>query len=189
MINFSEIGKGARILVDGKPYEVLEANHLKKAQRRPVLQARMLNLITGKIVAHTIHQGESFDQPEMAKKMAKFVYGHREKFIFCDIDNPANRFELLPEQMGAKSNFLKPGQEVETLSFEDQIISIDLPIKMIFKVIDAPPGLKGDTAQGGVKQVKIETGYQLNVPLFIAEGEQIEINTETGEYVRRAPSA
>lgn len=185
MINFSEISKGVKILIDGKPYEVLEAKHLKKAQRRPVLQTRLRNIITGEIINYTAHQGEAFEEPDIEKLDATFLYAHREKYFFCLTQDKSKRFEFAKEQLGQKANFLKPNLEVEALSFEGEIVNISLPIKMNFKVIEAPPGIKGDTAQGGVKPATLETGYQLNVPLFVDAGDIVEINTETGEYVRR----
>ncbi len=185
MINFSEISKGVKILIDQKPYEVLEASHLKKAQRRPVLQTRLRNIITGELISYTIHQGDAFEEPDIEKLDAVFLYSHRERYVFCLAQDKSKRFELTKEQLGQKANFLKPNLTVEAISFEDKIVNISLPIKLQLRVTEAPPGLKGDTAQGGVKQVTLETGYQLNVPLFVQEGDIIEVNTETGEYTRR----
>ncbi len=185
MISFSEISKGVRILIDGNPYEVLEANHLKKAQRRPVLQTKLKNIITGEIINYTIHQDDSFETPDIDKVDAIFLYSHRGKYVFCKLDNKSERFELSKEQLGQKVNFLKPNLKVEALIFEGKIVNISLPIKIQLKVIEAPPGIKGDTVQGGVKQVTLETNYQINVPLFVKAGDIVEINTETGEYVRR----
>jgi len=185
MINFREISRGTRIIIDGKPYEVLQASHLKKAQRRPVLQTRLRNMISGEIMNYTMHQGDSFEEPEIKKLSAVFLYAHRHKYVFCQADDRAKRFELTKEQLGQKANFLKPDLKVEALIFEEKIVDVSIPIKIWLKVKEAPPGIKGDTAQGGVKQITLETGYQLNVPLFVEEGDIIEVNTQTGEYVKR----
>ena len=98
----------------------------------------------------------------------------------------AKRFEINQEQIGELAKYMKPNSEIEMIEYEGKIININLPIKMDFKVIEAPPGIKGDTAQGGTKSIKIETGTMVNVPLFIEEGDTIRVNTQTGLYVERA---
>ena len=115
------------------------------------------------------------------------LYAHlfRDKFVFCAKDNPSARFELSQEAVSDKAKFLKPNSEIEIVEFNSRVISINLPIKMQFKVIEAPPAIKGNTAQGGNKAVKIETGAMVNAPLFIEAEDIIEVNTETGEYAGR----
>jgi len=154
-------------------------------QRKPVAQTKIRNIITGKILSRNFQHMESFKEAEIEYKKVKFVYFHRDKFVFCDIQNPSARFELPAEIIGDKAKFLKPNSEVEVVSFQGKTINIRLPIKMDFKVIEAPPAIRGNTAQGGAKVVIIETGAQISVPLFVNEGDVIKINTETGEYVER----
>jgi len=92
---------------------------------------------------------------------------------------------LNQEQIGSQAQFLKPGQIVKTLIYKEKTINISLPIKVHLKVIEAPPGIRAGRAEAGTKQVTLETGAKINVPLFIKEGDIIEVNTQTGEYVRR----
>jgi len=115
----------------------------------------------------------------------KFLYSHRDKFVFCEMNDPSKRFEISEEQIGDMAMYLKPNSPIEVMEFEDKIINIFMPIKMDFKVIEAPPSIKGNTAQGGVKAVKIETGTMINVPLFVESGDIIRVNTQTGEYTER----
>lgn len=185
MIDHTQLRKGVRIIIDGQPYEILESMPLKKAQRRVVIQARIKNLITGAVFEKNFHQGDVFDEAELEKFQAKFLYSHKDKFFFCDSKNPSKRFDFAKEKISQVSDFLKPNQIVDGLMFQDKIINISLPIKIQLKVSQAPPGIKGDTAQGGTKTVVLETGKEINTPLFIEEGDIIEINTEKGEYVRR----
>jgi elongation factor P len=185
MITHSDIRKGTRIIIDGEPYEVLEASPLKKAQRRVVIQSRIKNLISGVVISRNFHQGDVFEEAEINKFSAKFLYSHRGKFVFCKEDDPSKRFELTQEQIGERGQFLKPNQIVEGVVFQDKIINVILPIKIQLKVVEAPPGDKSGRAQPGTKQVVLETGAKINVPLFINTGDVIEINTETGEYTRR----
>jgi len=185
MIDHTQIRRGVRMIIDNQPYEVLESMPLKKAQRRVVIQTRIKNLITGNVFDRNFHQGDIFEEAELKKFQAKFLYSHRDKFVFCQENNPSKRFELLKEQLGETVKFLKQNQTVEGLIFDDKIINISLPIKIQLAVKETPPGVKGDTAQGGTKIAILETGAEISVPLFIEEGDVIEINTEKSEYVRR----
>ncbi|MDD5013442.1 MAG: elongation factor P, partial [Candidatus Pacebacteria bacterium] len=106
-------------------------------------------------------------------------------YVFSETDNASKRFELTEEQIGDKCKFLKANEKVETIVFNDKIINVILPIKVKLKVTEVTPGVKGDRAQGGNKSITIETGAKINAPLFIEEGDIIEINTESGDYVRR----
>lgn len=185
MLTHTDLKKGARIILDGQPFEVLESNQLKKAQRRPIVQTKIKNLITGNVFDRNFQQGEVFEEAELIKLKAKFLYSHRERYFFCEEENPSKRFDLSLEQIGEQIKFLKANDSIEALIFEDKIISILLPIKVQLKVVEAPPGVQGDRSQGGTKTVILETGAKADVPLFVEEGDVVEINTETGEYVRR----
>ena len=185
MINYNELKPGVVFILDGEPYEVLEFSFLRMQQRKPVAQTKIRNIITGKILSRNFQHTESFQEAEIDYKKVKFLYSHKDKFTFCDIQNPSDRFELLAEIIGDKAKFLKLNSEVEIVSFQDKIVNIRLPIKMDYKVVEAPPAIRGNTAQGGTKNVTIETGAQVVVPLFINEGDTIKINTVTGEYTER----
>jgi len=197
MINYNDLKPGTVFILDGQPYQVVEFSFLRMQQRKPVAQTKIRNLITGKVISRNFQHTESFEEAEIKYREVKFLYSHpdrkssisngtsRGKFIFCEINDPSKRFELSEEQIGDASRFLKPNSEVSIMEFQDKIINISLPIKLEFKVIEAPPSVRGNTAQGGVKVVKIETGALINVPLFIGEGDIIRINTQTGEYTER----
>lgn len=185
MLNHNDLRKGTRFLMDGQPYEVLDFFPIKKAQGRAIVQTKIKNLLTGAMVEKNFHQGDSFEEAELTKIEIKFLYSHKEKYVFCEKNNPSKRFELSKEQIGETAKYLKNNELVEGLVFEEKIISVLLPVKVQLKVIEAPPGIKGERAQAGTKSVKLETNTEINVPLFVEEGDVIEINTETNEYVRR----
>jgi len=185
MISYTDLKKGVLINIDGQPYEVLEAMPQRYAQRKLMIQTKVRNIINGSVLERTIHQGETFEEAEINKVKAKFLYAHKDRFFFCEEQNPSNRFDLGREQMGNRSSFLKPNIVLDALVFNGKIINISLPIKIRLKVIEAPPGTKGDRAQSGTKMVTLETGAQINVPLFIEQDDIIEVNTETGEYTQR----
>ena len=185
MLGANDLKGGVFFLFDGQPYEVMETHHLKMQQRRPVVQTRMRNVLNGKIVEHNFQQSESIEEADIQKKTVKFLYNHKDQYWFSEIDDASKRFQLGETVMGEATKFMKANTELEALMWNEKIINVELPIKMEMKVVEAPPSTRGNTAQGGVKQVKIETGATINVPLFINEGETIKINTQTGEYVER----
>lgn len=185
MLSHSDLRKGVQLIIDGEPYEVLEANAMKKAQRRVTIQGKLRNLVTGTIAERNIHQGETFDEANIEKVHLKFIYEHRGAYVFSDPRSPNNRLQFSAQQVGPQASFLSPNTLVEGLSFEGKIITFSLPIKMTLRVKDTPPGVKGDRAQGGTKTATLETGAIIQVPLFVEEGDLIEVNTQTGEYARR----
>jgi len=185
MLSHNDLKKGVRVILDGQPYEVLESNFMKKAQRRPVIQTKIKNLITGNVFSRNFQQGEVFEEADLEKLKAKFIYEHRGRFFFSYENDPSKRFDLTAEQISSQVKFLKKDQEIEVLLFKGEIINILLPIKIQLKVTEAPPGVIGDRAQGGNKTITLETGAKIQAPLFIKSGDSVEINIETEEYVRR----
>lgn len=195
MINYNELKPGVFFVMDGEPYEVLEFGFMRMQQRKPVAQTKIKNMVTGKVLNRNFQHTDSFQEAEIDYKKVKFLYAHRpastrlseagDKFVFCETNNPSARFELPQEAIGEQARFLKPNAEVEVVSFEGRLINVKIPIKMQFKVIEAPPSIKGNTAQGGNKSIKLETGAMVSAPLFVNEGDIIEVNTQTGEYSGR----
>jgi elongation factor P len=185
MLAYTELTKGILFVYEGDPYEVVEANFVRMQQRKAVVQTRIRNLVTGKMLDRTWQASDSFEEAEVERKNAVFLYASRGEFWFHVKGDPKSRFALTAEVIGDQAKFLKPNMELETFVFNDKVIKVKIPIKMEFKVIEAPPGTKGNTAQGGNKTVTIEGGAKVNVPLFVEQDEIIRINTETGEYVER----
>ena len=185
MLSYADLKKGVQIIIEGEPYEVLEARPLKMAQRRAVIQTKIRNLITGNVFSRNFQQGETFEEAEISKTEVKFLYTHREKYVFCYLGNSLKRFELKAEEIGEQRKFLKPNQIVEALIFKDKVINVSLPIKVHLRVVEAPPALRTGRAEAGTKQITLETGTKISAPMFIKDGNVIEVNTETGEYVRR----
>lgn len=185
MLDYSDLRKGVQIVLEGEPCEILEARPMKKARGQATLQTKIKNLISGNVLSRNFQPNESFEEAEVLNLKAKFSYSHRGRYFFSEKDNPSKRFDLADRQIGEAAKFLKPDQIVEGLIFKGKIINISLPIKVQLKVIEAPPTIKGERAQAGTKQVTLETGAKINVPPFIENEDIIEINTQTGEYVRR----
>jgi elongation factor P len=185
MLTHTDLRVGTRFILDGQPYEVLEAMAMKMAQRRPVIQSRIKNLLNGNVYERNFQQGDVFDEAELLKIGVKYLYNNKGKFFFCNKDDPSKRFSLTEEQIGLGAKFLKPNEIIDGIVFNDVVINVSVPIKVQLRVKQSPPGVKGDRAQGGTKSVILEGGAEVNVPLFVEEEDVVEINTETGEYVRR----
>jgi elongation factor P len=187
MLLYNEVKERAYVTLDGEPYEVLSSHVFRKQQRKPVNQAKLRNLITGKVVERSFHQSEKVEEANIVTKDIKYIYSNEKKgeFWFSDAKTPSDRFPLTESILGEKTHFLRQNDVYEGLLFREKIIGVRLPIKMDLRVTNAPPGEKGNTAQGGSKQATLETGATVSVPLFINEGDVVRINTDTGEYVER----
>lgn len=185
MLNYNEILPKKFIVHEGAPYEVLDAHIFRMQQRKPVNQAKLRNLITGKVNEATFHQADKVEEAEIDKREIKYLYNNRGQWWFCEANDPSNRFALDAKIVGDGGRFLKLNSLVEVLSWNGKLVALKLPIKVELRVIEAPPAVRGDTSKGGAKQVTLETGATINAPLFINEGDVVRINTETGEYVER----
>jgi len=185
MLTHTDLKKGTQFIHENQPWEVLDSLHIKMAQRRPVVQTKIKNLINGSVQEKTFQQGDIFEEADLVKKSIKFLYSNKGQYFFCEENDPSKRFSFAEEQIGKHAKFFKPNSLVEGIIFNDKIINVLAPIKIALKVKETPPGVKGDRAQGGTKEAILESGAKIQVPLFIKEGDVIEINTETEDYVRR----
>jgi elongation factor P len=185
MLNFNEIKTGRVIKVNSEPFIIIKTDHHKMGRGGAVLKIKCRNLINGNILERTYQGAEKAEEAETETKAANFMYKDKDEAYFMD-NASYEQFNLPVEEIGEAARFLKNGVDVDVLYFEGKPVSISLPIKMEFKVVSAPPGVKGNSAGNVNKQIEIETGALINVPMFINEGDMIRINTDTGEYVERA---
>ena len=180
----SDIKVGKIILNNGQPYLVIKTDHLKVAMRGAVLKVKAKNLITGNILDDSIHGAERMEEADITTKKVNYQYRDDHNAYFMD-NETFETFELPLENIGGKEIYLKDGTDVKMMYFNDKPINLEWPIKMDFKVVQAPPAIKGNTAGNITKPVELETGAKIDVPIFINEGDVIKINTETGLYVER----
>ncbi len=185
MLSYTDLTKGTLFVKDGEPYEVLEADFLRMQQRKPVMRTKIRNLITGKLYEFSFQPSDQFEKADIEKRPLIFLYAHRGEFVFADPVNKQKRFSLKDEAVEKYKKWLKQDTELTALFFKDRLITLKLPIKIDFKVIEAPPGVQGDRSQSGNKAVTIETGAIIQAPLFINTGDSIRVNTESGEYAER----
>ncbi len=186
MLNYNEIKPGVAVLVEGEPYVCTWNNIMQKQQRRPVNQTKLRHLIRGNVIEYSFQQSDKLHEAEIVTRPAVFIYARKGEWFFHDIKNKSERFTVTEDMVGEAGKFLKSNTEVDTLWFDEKLFRVRLPIKMDLKVTEAPPNTRGNTAQGGSKVVTVETGANVDVPMFINQGDVVRINTETGEYVERA---
>ena len=189
-LQYNEIREKKIIIHDDEPAEVVESHVARTQQRKPQNQVKLKSLISGKTIAATFHVSDTAEEADIAKREVTFLYKNKGEFWFCDPNDKSNRFKLEESLMGNTAKFLKANGNVTALVWtndddEEKIIKITLPIKMNFKVKEAPPAVRGDTSKGGNKVITLENDTTLNAPMFINEGDTVSINTETGEYVER----
>ena len=190
-LEYSEIRSGKIILHDDEPCEVIDSHVARTQQRKPQNQVKLRSLMSGKVFPATYHVSDKADEADIEKRDVKFLYQNKGEFWFCSPTNPADRFKLDENLLGNSAKFLKANEIVSALVWtdeddEEKTIGLKLPIKMEFKVKEAPPAVRGDTSKSGNKIITLENGTTLSAPMFITEGDTVRINTETGEYVERA---
>lgn len=185
MLGINEIKAGKNILWEGAPYVVLTTEHSKTGRAGAVLRTKLKNLLTGNVLDKTFNGSDKAEEADMSKTRAQYLYPEHDGFVFMDTTT-YDQFSLSKDVIGDAHFYLLEGTEVGVLNFNDVPVNIELPIKVTLTVVEAPPGIKGDTAGTGGKIVKMETGLKVSAPLFINEGDKLIINTEKGEYVSRA---
>jgi elongation factor P len=185
MLDYNEILPGTFIVLDGDPYEVIDAHVFRKQQRKPVNSTKLRNVKSGKVVERTFQAADNAEEADLSKQKVVFIYEQKGAWWFHEEGNPGGRFSLPHDVLGAGGKYLKAKDVVDALVFDEEVIGIKIPIKVELKVTEAAPAVRGNTAQNATKVVTLETGATVTVPLFINEGDILRINTETGSYVER----
>lgn len=184
MISTSEFKKGLVIEVDGEPYIILDYQFVKPGKGTAFVRTTLKHIKTKKVIEKSFRSQERFEELDLDYKKVTYLYSDRQNSVF--LDQNSQRISVPLEITQNKLPYLKPKAEVQLVYLEDELIDVKLPVKVALKVVEAPLAVKGDTVSGATKTVTLETGLKINVPLFIKEGEEVIVNTETGEYVERA---
>jgi elongation factor P len=184
MISTSDFKNGLNILVDGAPYQITWFQNHKPGKGGAIMRVKLRHLKKGSTIERTFKSGEKFEALSVTRQKKQFLYKEGINFNFMDM-NTYEQISVFPELLGDKANYLKENLEVEAIYLENELIGIDLPIIIEMTIAEAEPGIKGDSVSNLTKMVKIETGVDIRVPLFIKEGDKIKVDTRTGEYVER----
>jgi elongation factor P len=184
LVTFRDIKKGSIILIDDEPYEVIDRSFRAKQQREAMTTVNMKNLITGRVFEKNFQSSATVEEINLEESKAQFLYREGDNYYFMDQET-YDQFSISKDQLGENVNYLKEETVVRIKKFRDNPIDIILPPEVSLKVTEAPPGVKGDTAQGGSKTVILETGMKISVPLFVEEGDKVIVKTKTGNFDRR----
>lgn len=188
-LQYNEITQKKTVVMDDDPWLVLSSSLSKKDRQKASNSVKMKNVRTGATVDRTFHQADVLEEADLEKRTVKFLYENRGEFWFCLPDNPRERFQLEADVVGELGDFVVANTEVEALVFDENIISITIPIKVELKVKEASEAVKGNTSGSATKEVVLETGYRVQVPQFINQGDVVAINTESGLYAERVSKA
>ncbi|MDR3349245.1 MAG: elongation factor P [Acidaminococcales bacterium] len=185
MLSTNEFRTGSTVTIDGDAWQVVEFQHVKPGKGAAFVRAKLRNLCTGAVVEKTFNAGEKFPKAHIDRREMEYLYANDGNFVFMDTEN-FEQSELGKGALGNATNFLKENMKVNVMFYQGKVLGVDLPNVVELTVAETDPGIRGDTATGGVKPATLDTGYVVKVPLFIEAGDVLRIDTRTGEYVERA---
>ena len=184
MISSNDFRTGTSIEQNGSVWRVVEFLHVKPGKGSAFVRTKLKNVQTGNVVEKTFRAGEMVPQAVLEKTIMQHTYKDGEDFVFMDMESYEN-LVCLPKQIGERVKYLKDGMEVNVLTWNSQVLEVELPNSVVLEVTETDPGVKGDTATGGTKPATVETGAQVMVPLFISIGEKIKVDTRNDSYLGR----
>ncbi|MGE4358042.1 MAG: elongation factor P [Candidatus Omnitrophota bacterium] len=184
MINTNEFRTGLTLLIEGEVYSIVEYEHVKPGKGSAFVRTKLRNLKTKAVIERTYRAGEKFEEAFVEEKKLTFLYRSGDFFYFMDEETYEQK-ALTKEDLRDSINYIKENTPVTVSYFNNEIISVNPPTFVELKVIYTEPGMKGDTAKSTYKPATLETGYTIQVPLFIQNGDIIKVDTRTGEYVAR----
>lgn len=184
MISTADFRNGKKIEIDDDPYLIIESQHVKPGKGGAFVRTKLKNLRTGNTLEKTFRSGERVNEPDLSQQEMQFLYAQDEAYHFMNTGTYEQLF-LTSSQLGTAKDFLKEEMLVNILFFRGTPLTVDLPLFVTLKIVETPPGFRGDTATAGTKPATLETGGVVKVPLYIEEGTVIRIDTRTGAYVER----
>lgn len=185
MIETGELRKGSTLEIDGTLYQVIEVEHLKIGRGSAQVRMKLRDVRGGHIVDKSVQAGSRFTRARVERQAAQYLYAEGNLHYFMNTET-YDQFPLGKDHLGDALNYLKENSTCNLLMYGDEPVGIELPAAVELAVAQTDPGMRGDTAQGGTKPAKLETGISVNVPLFINTGDLLKIDTRTGEYLERA---
>ena len=184
MYSTAEFRKGLKIEFQGEPFIIVDFQHVKPGKGGAFVRTRLKSLLTGLVREETFRSGEKVGRPDLQEREMQYLYNEAGQYCFMDT-NTYEQFYMSDTQLGESRLYLQEQIQVRVLFFKGQPIAIELPNFVDLKVAQTDPGVRGDTATGGTKPAKLETGAIVQVPLFVQEGDVIKVDTRTGEYIER----
>jgi elongation factor P len=185
VISTSDLRRGLTVEVDNELWAILEYHHLKIGRGSAQVRMKMRNLKTGTIIEKSVQAGEKFRRAVLDRHNVQYLYREDDIFHFMDLGS-YEQLAMNSDKLGDAVDYMVENMELEVLTYQDEPVSIEIANTVELAIAQTDPGLKGDTAAGGTKPAKLQTGKVVQVPLFLNEGERIRIDTRTGQYIERA---
>lgn len=184
MISTNDFRTGVTVEIDGQPWIVVDFQHVKPGKGSAFVRAKIKNVITGAVLERTFNAGEKLPRARIERKEAQFLYSVGDDYTLMD-NRTYEQVTLKREDIGDGANYLKENMSVVILSYDNRVIGVEVPNFVELAVVETEPGFKGDTATGGTKLAKLETGATVRVPLFVNVGDVLKVDTRTGTYIER----
>ena len=184
MISTKDFRTGLKIEIDGKPFEIIEFQHFKPGKGGAMIRTKLKQMKTGQVLDKTFRSGEKVKKPDMAVVELQYIYKDGSDFVFMDLET-YEQMHVPSENVGDKGGYIKEGDTAKVLLYNGELITVDLPANVSLTVTQTDPGVQGDRVSNATKSATLETGLQVNVPLFINEGDTIKVDTRSGEYLGR----
>jgi elongation factor P len=187
LVSTAEFKKGLRIVFDGEPYTIVDFQHVKPGKGGAFIRTKLKHMRSGKVIDNTFRSGEKVELVDFEEKHMQFLY-RDDRYHFMDTES-YEQVSLSPDEVGDARDYLKENIEVDVLYIGGRPVTVELPNFVELSIAKTDPGVRGDTAQGGTKPARLETGASVQVPLFLNEGDVVKIDTRTGEYLGRVAAA
>ena len=184
MISTGELKKGVIIEMDNQLYSILEYQHQKIGRGSAQVRMRIKNVRTGSISDTTVQAGTKFPRVRLEQRTMQYLYAEDQNYYFMDQEN-YEQIGFSAQQLGDTVNYLKDGMTITVSFYESEPVDVEPPINVELQIVETDPGFRGDTASGGTKPARTETGLVVQVPLFVNQGETIRVDTRTGAYLER----
>ena len=186
-MDVSQLKKNVKLDIDGQPWVIVDFQFVKPGKGQGLYKCKIKNMITGAVVDRTWRSGERLEAADVESRKYEFLYSSGDGFTFMDSEN-YEQVELVTDLVGDDSRFLMDNLGVDILFYKSRPVGLTLPSHVTMEVTECEPGVKGDTATGATKGATVQTGFQLQVPLFIKVGDKLKIDTRNGNYVERVNS-
>jgi len=184
VIDTAEFRKGLKIEIEGEPFVIVDFQHVKPGKGTAFVRTRIKSLTSGNVLERTFRSGDKVGAPDLEEKTMQYLYHEGDSYLFMD-QSSYEQTSIDAEHLGDATQYLKDELVVRVLFHNGRTIGVELPTFVELKVLEAKPGVRGDTATGGTKPAVMESGVIVQVPLFVNEGEIIKVDTRDGSYVER----
>ena len=184
MYSTTDFKRGLKLLIDDKPWEIVEFQHFKPGKGGAMVRTKLKNILTGQVVDKTFRSGEKVGRPDIGTTKMQYLYREGSDYVFMDMES-YEQTNVPEDGVGGKGGYIKEGEEVEVLLYNGKVIDVNLAANTVLTVAETEPGVQGDRVSGATKPATMETGLTVLVPLFINIGDTIKVDTRSGEYLGR----